>query len=212
MKLASFRLPGLIALCAVAALPSTASAATCARTVTADVVAFDQVFFWNRLGAVQPQGQMFALRRDVVPISGTALTAGNVQLRADKRPRPLVLRMNEGDCLRITFQNLLANAVKDQEQSATRFASIHANGMELVGSDLDGGTYVGQNASSLVAPGGTAVYNLYAEKEGEHLLYSAGTVTGGEGNGGQINAGLFGAIIVEPAGARWYRSQGTKVA
>src|SRR5688500_1475175 len=60
---------------------------TCARTLTADVVAFDQVFFWNRLGAVQPQGMMFALRRDVVPISGSSLSQGNVQLRPDKRPR-----------------------------------------------------------------------------------------------------------------------------
>src|SRR4051795_11384866 len=79
---------------------------TCARTVLADVVAFDQVFFWNRLGAVQPQGMMYALRRDVVPISGTELTPGNVQLRPGKRPRPLVLRVNAGDCLQIEFQNL----------------------------------------------------------------------------------------------------------
>src|ERR1044071_4014662 len=83
-------------------------AVDCARTIEADVVAFDQVWFWNRLGAVQPQGMMYALRSDVVPITGTALTPGNVQLRAGKRPRPLVLRMNVGDCLRIEFQNLLA--------------------------------------------------------------------------------------------------------
>ena len=82
----------------------------CERIVTADVVAFDQVFFWSRLGAVQPQGMMYALRRDVVPISGTALTPGNVRLRPDKRPRPIVLRMNVGDCLRIEFQNLLASS------------------------------------------------------------------------------------------------------
>src|SRR4051794_27039443 len=70
----------------------------CERTLHADVVAFDQVFFWNRLGAMQPQGMMYALRRDVVPISGTTLSPGNVRLRPDKRPRPMVLRMNVGDC------------------------------------------------------------------------------------------------------------------
>jgi len=42
------------------------------------------------------------LRRDVVPISGTELAPGNVQLRPGKRPRPIVLRMNVGDSLRIT--------------------------------------------------------------------------------------------------------------
>ena len=36
------------------------------------------------------------------------LVAGNVRLRSDKRPRPIVLRMNSGDCLRITFTNLLS--------------------------------------------------------------------------------------------------------
>jgi NADPH-dependent curcumin reductase CurA len=38
--------------------------AQCTRTITANVVALDQPFFWNRLGAVQPQGMMYALRRD----------------------------------------------------------------------------------------------------------------------------------------------------
>src|SRR3712207_8535640 len=42
------------------------------RVITADVVALDQVFFWNRLGAVQPQGMMFALRNDVIASDGSA--------------------------------------------------------------------------------------------------------------------------------------------
>src|SRR5512132_3835399 len=44
------------------------AAATCTNTITANVVALDQPFFWNRMGAVEPQGMIFALRRDVVPI------------------------------------------------------------------------------------------------------------------------------------------------
>ena len=78
-----------LALLLAAVLPGIVHA-QCARTITADVVAFDQVFFWNRLGAVQPQGMMYALRRDVVPISGTTLSPGNVQLRPGKRPRHMV--------------------------------------------------------------------------------------------------------------------------
>src|SRR5687768_18005841 len=104
-------------LAALLALPGAARAQTCARTLTADVVALDQAFFWNRLGAVQPQGMMFALRRDVVPIdSAYGLQPGNVQLREGKRPRPLVLRMNVGDCLSIQFQNLLAPSPVDNQQ------------------------------------------------------------------------------------------------
>ena len=213
MRVSPFRLPWLVATCAAAALLASSTGAfaqTCNRTITADVVAFDQVFFWNRLGAVQPQGMMFALRRDVVPISGTTLSPGNVQLRPDKRPRPLVLRMNAGDCLRIQFQNLLSPTPKDSEQAATRYASLHAVGMNPVNSISDDGSFVGENPSSLVDAGQSAVYTLYAGREGEHVLYSAGTTTGGQGDGGQINAGLFGAILVEPAGSRWYRSQVTR--
>ncbi|HKI05262.1 MAG TPA: copper oxidase [Thermoanaerobaculia bacterium] len=210
----TFRSSGLTALCAAAALlvlPASVSAQTCARTITADVVALDQVFFWNRLGAVQPQGMMYALRRDVVAFDGTSnLTPGNVRLRSDKRPRPLVLRMNVGDCLTINFQNLLDTVRIDRDQASTRMASIHVNGLQLVDSTLSDGSFVGDNPSSLVGPGQSAAYTFYAEREGEHLLYSAGATAGGEGDGGQINAGLFGSVVVEPAGSFWYRSQVTE--
>ena len=211
------RLPvwGVVCLTAALALhphpaKATTPALTCNRTLTADVVALDQAFSWNRLGALQPQGMMFALRRDVVPISGTSLTPGNVKLRSGKRPRPMVLRMNAGDCLQISFQNLLSPTTRDEEQPSTRYASLHAVGMNLVGSDLDDGSYVGQNANGLLNVGQSAVYTLSADREGEHVLYSMGTTTGGEGDGGQINAGLFGAILVEPSGSKWYRSQVTR--
>ncbi|MFL6193810.1 MAG: copper oxidase [Thermoanaerobaculia bacterium] len=184
-----------------------AGAQTCNRTLTANVVAFDQVFFWNRLGAVQPQGMMYALRRDVVPISGTTLSPGNVKLRADKRPRPIVLRMNVGDCLRVNFQNLLAPTRTDNDQAATRWASFHPVGLNLVNNINDDGSYVGQNTNSLVDVGMSATYTYYGAREGEHVVQSLGAAAGGEGDGGQVNAGLFGAIIVEPVGSMWYRSQ-----
>ncbi len=189
----------------------------CERTVKASVVAFDQVFFWNRLGAVQPQGMIFALRHNVVPIDWRrGLVPGNVRLRGDKRPRPLTLRMNVGDCLQIDFQNLLNPTPVDEEQPATRHASIHVVGLQLVNDIKDDGSNVGRNPSppgGLVAPGGRTTYTLYADggmKEGVHLLYSAGATTTGEGDGGQIPPGLFGAVNVEPRGAEWYRSQLTR--
>ncbi|HEV2146928.1 MAG TPA: multicopper oxidase domain-containing protein, partial [Longimicrobiaceae bacterium] len=179
---------------------------TCERTITADVVALDQAIFYNRLGAHDPAGMMFALKRDVVPLSGSSLGAGNVRLRDGLRPRPLTLRANEGDCLKITFTNLLSSTPKSN-QPGTRDASIHVMGMQLVGGIASDGSFVGQNASSLVAPGGTATYTLHAVKEGTFLLYSTAQTTGGDGDGGTISKGLFGAVNVEPKGAEWYRSQ-----
>lgn len=192
-------------------LPATASAQTCARTITADVVAIDQPFFYNRLGTVNPAGMIYALRRDVVPIDpAQGLVPGNVKLRSGKRARPITLRMNVNDCLQITFQNLLSSAPVNADQPATRNASIHAIGLQLVGSIASDGSNVGTNPSSLAAPGQTKVYTLFAEREGTHMLYSTGATTGGEGDGGSLTAGLFGAVNVEPAGAEWYRSQVTE--
>ena len=89
--------------------PLASAQPACGRTIKADVVALDQAFYNNRLGAFQAGGMIFALRRDVVPVYGTGpLAAGKVMLRPDKRPRPMVLRMNVDDCLEVRFQNLLA--------------------------------------------------------------------------------------------------------
>ncbi len=84
-------------------------------------------------------------------------------LRPDKRARPLVLRMNAGDCLAVEFENLLApipslapvpsngslpflpSSLKTQpdpnpvasttSQSATRLAGVHVMGNRIEGSD-----------------------------------------------------------------------------
>ena len=200
-----------VAVIAFTALAQPAPAgAQCLRTIRADVVALDQVFFWNRLGAVQPQGMIYALRRDVVPISGSGpLLPGQVVLREGKRPRPLVLRMGVGDCLRISFQNLLDPEPQDEEQPHTRTASVHVIGLELVDDIRDDGTNVGSIApiGGLVPPGGTRVYNYRADREGQYVFHSGGAMTGGEGDGGQINPGLFGVVTVGPPGSWWYRSQ-----
>jgi len=163
----------LAALLPVVAVP--AFAATCARTLTAEVVAFDQPLMYNRLGASNINGMMYALRRDVVsstdkkPLTaGGAAVAGAVELRPDKRPRPLVLRIAAGDCLKVTLQNLLttaANPFKDprpattdvppfaliaDDQVADRTVGFHVNGMQVFDGIDDDSSAVGRNASSLV--------------------------------------------------------------
>ena len=81
----------------------------CETTVKADVVALDQAFQVNRLGTTRTDGEIYALRADVVSNdpATSKLLPGRVMLRPDKRPRPMVLRVNAGSCLEITFTNLL---------------------------------------------------------------------------------------------------------
>ena len=117
--------------------------------------------------------------------------------------------MNVGDCLQINFQNLLDPVRADEDQPATRTASVHVHGLQLVGSIASDGSNVGENPSSLVAPAASATYTYFAEREGNHLLYSTAATTGGEGDGGSLAMGLFGSVNVQASGAEWYRSQVT---
>lgn len=230
--------------CVCAGLLSSAIPSASQRTLTAKVVALDQAFYNNRLGAFQAGGMIFALRSDVVSNDPgfPALTAGHVMLRPDKRARPIVLRMNVGDCMSIEFENLLAdvpslsqqpgtpggpplpfeptslktqndpNAADSQtSQSATRLAGVHVMGTESREVIEDDGSWVGANPNGLVAPGQSRTYKFCAVGEGAFLLYSTAANVGyQDGFGGQLMQGLFGALVVEPPTAEYYRSQVTR--
>ena len=188
----------------------------CGRTIKADVVAIPQPIMLNRLGATIPNAFVFALRADTIG------SGNNIQLRPGRRPRPLVLRANVGDCLRITFTNAIpqsafSNATPISPAVGTTEVSLHIQGQEWTSSSLDDGSFVGKNTSSLatVAPGPSPTpspmppqvqtYNLFVPNEGTFLLYTMGDT---EANGlGQLSRGLFGALNVQPTGAEWYRSQ-----
>ena len=167
----------------------------------------------NRLGATIPDGLIFALQRDTVQ------NGNQIQLRPGKRPRPLVLRANVGDCLTITFTNAIpsttfTNAQKSFAKTGTTEVSLHVQGMEWVTGPGDDGSFVGKNNSSLASvtpvpanmPPNTQTYSLYAKAEGTFLFYTMGDTTS---QGIQLTRGLFGALNVQPAGAEWYRSQVT---
>lgn len=197
--------------------------AQCKRNLKAEVVAVPQPIFLNRLGAVMPGGMVFALKRDTVGGLG-------MQIRADKRPRPIVLRANVGDCIQIAFTNNIPQQNFNTAQLGLTYetpeVSLHVQGMEWVTGAKDDGSFVGKNNSSLASPGpapsptptptppagtswppSTQTYTLYAKAEGTYLMYSMGDTTS---IGSQITQGLFGALNVQPAGAEWYRSQVTQ--
>src|SRR5262249_49752351 len=152
------------------------------------------------------------------------LSAGQVMLRPDKRPRPMVLRMNVGDCLEVNFQNLLADVPSigtgvtqpfnpatlrtspDPDpvdsltsQSATPLAGVHVMGTELKQIIDDDASWIGRNPNGLVRPGQTKKYTFCGTAEGAFLLYSTAADIGFQnGFGGQLTQGLFGSVVVEP--------------
>jgi hypothetical protein len=163
---------GMMAFGSLGYAPAAKAKVQCTNgTITANVVVLDNPTVFNRLGAQNPNWITYALERDVVdkatkvPCSKTTCTAGNVELRPDKRPRPLVVRSVEGSCLTVNFKNLLAPVAnpnnvqqgppKDQpgalfndDQVAGRCAGFHASGTELVGNMSDDGSMVGANADA----------------------------------------------------------------
>ncbi|HET7287684.1 MAG TPA: hypothetical protein VFI71_09445, partial [Pyrinomonadaceae bacterium] len=185
------------------------------RRVRADVVAIPQPIMLNRLGATIPNGFVFALRGD------TVTNNGGIWLRPGKRPRPIVLRANVGDCLQISFQNAIpaakfAQSTPQSPPVATTEVSLHIQGQEWALGPADDGSFVGKNNSSLAtapptpipspAPPNARTYTLFVKNEGTYLLYTMGD-TEGDPVGGQLSRGLFGALNVQPNGAEWYRSQ-----
>lgn len=51
----------------------------------------------------------------------------------------------------------------------------------------------------------TCLYKVV--QEGTHFMASRAAPAGGEGDGGSVTHGLFGAVLAERPGTRWYRSQ-----
>lgn len=177
----------------------------CTSTVTADVVALDQSLWYNRFGAFDPNGMLYALASDVVSRNGGPISPGNVRLKTNKRPRPLVLRVNEGDCLEVTLTNLL-NPASPVGGIATRSVGMHCSGLEYANATTES-CGVAEGPGVALAAGETGSFVWYASKTGIYPFNSLAGSTGGEGDGGSQSHGLFGVIVVEPAGSKWYRSQ-----
>lgn len=188
---------------------------SCERNIKASVVAFDQPLMWNRLGSTNPQGAIYALEQDT-KANTTAANTGQRMVRSYKRPRPIVLRANVGDCITIAFTNYLYASLPPYLTNAngslitgtpmnTRTVGLHIMGLDLVHSIESDGSWVGRNPSSLADPGNpgqTRYYTYYAGEEGVFMITSFDDTT-------LLEAGLYGAITVQPRNAEWYRSQVT---
>ena len=175
------------------------------KIVRADVVAIDQELIYNRFGSRNSCGMIYALRSDLDTSSETP------KLRSDKRPRPLVLRVNLGDILEVTFSNALSASAHAPDCPQTRNASLVVQGMPLMTTGAEAAVCSGLES---LEPGAAPVTcRWFADPEtmveGTRLFSSYGAPAGGQGNGGSLPHGLFGAVNIEPAGSQWFRSQVT---
>ncbi|MFQ5794831.1 MAG: multicopper oxidase domain-containing protein [Candidatus Bipolaricaulia bacterium] len=162
------------------------------------VVAINVEITLNRFLDHDPQGRMYVLEENLFRVrqeevqnrkarAGQAEPAVSLGLQGDAI-QPLILRVNQGDCLRINLRNALENGES---------ASFHLHGSGLYVSST-GAPAVATNPDALAPPGATVAYEWWVaedEPEGTHYFHSHGN------DRLQTNHGLFGAVIVEPQGS-----------
>lgn len=141
---------------------------------------------YNKYGDVDPNGLMYVLDKN----------KDEVKKRIKECPgtyvdlvQPLVIRAHQGDIVEITFKNELCFS-----------ASMNVKGLPYEVQNSDG-AFVGDNESSLAAPGKTICYRWYAQAQGAFHFSDLGNALSSE-IGSNIH-GLFGAIVVEAPGSTW---------
>jgi manganese oxidase len=165
-----------------------------------DVVAIDVDITVNRYLDHDPRGRMYVLEADLARVrqeeaqNARARDTGadpavSLGLQGDAI-QPLVLRVVQGECLRIRLRNALGNS---------EAASLHLHGANLQVAGANGPA-IATNPLATARAGETVTYEWMvdaAEPEGTHYFHSHGD------DRFQTDHGLFGAVIVEQRGSTW---------
>ncbi len=164
-----------------------------------EIVAIQTKLIYNRYGDYDPDGLVF------VPLEDAELVlAGKCQ------PKPLIIRANTGDWIEITLHNALKHNVPyydyprvplDEKHTPSTRVSLNPQFLQYDAAN-DSGINVGYNPKEqTVGIGESRRYLWHADREyGACILQSFGDMRNHRYHG------LFGAVIVEPAGAKWYRN------
>ncbi|WP_287477644.1 multicopper oxidase domain-containing protein [Anaerostipes sp.] len=147
---------------------------------------------YNQYGDYDPDGLLYVLEQDAQRIQEEALSRFHqTPPQPYEEVQPLVLRVNLGDIVKVCFHNRL-----------NRRLSIHVQGLAYDVMDSDGAS-VGLNQDSTTD--GEIEYTWYADTEGVFLFHDMADPRSSEA-ATNIH-GLFGAVIVEPPGARWFHPE-----
>lgn len=144
---------------------------------------------YNKYGDYDPDGLLYVLEEDAERIRREALQRFQMEIpQPYEEVRPLVIRVNLGDRVKVRFRN-----------SLNRRLSMHVQGLSYDVNTSDGSS-VGYNNDSTTC--GEIWYTWYADTEGVYLFNDMADPRSTE-DATNIH-GLFGAIIVEPPEARWF--------
>lgn len=166
-----------------------------------EVAAIQKDIVYNCHGDHDPDGLMFVPMEDIEQV-----------LCGKYDPKPLILRANAGDWIEVTLHNLFdpehpvpyfdyPKVTLDCEHKPSMRVSLNPQFLHY-DPVCDSGINVGyNNREQTVGVGESKKYLWYADKEyGACIIQSFGDMRNHRYHG------LFGAIIVEPAGAKWYKT------
>jgi hypothetical protein len=174
-----------------------------------DVTAVKADIVYNaKSGDHDPVGLIYMPTSDV-----TTNTAGVATIKSTAKPKPLFVRANAGDCLKVTLRNGLPSTglpahdgdvplPADAPFPKSARVSMHPSLVRYDPLRSDGAT-VGYNYDQTVAPGKALTYQWYADPALDGA--SANLLDFGDRRGHRHH-GLWGGLFIEPKGAKWYDS------
>ena len=181
-----------------------------------DVAATNVEIPFNRWGGnnIDPHGEVFVLQGDKdamknwdVPLNqvrqGGSYAPGPDPADGRRlRPRPLVIRANAGECVKVDLTNELDAVNGDELPQNSRV------GMKVFGPAYDAqtsdGSAVGYNKDTTVGRGEKiSMFWQAPNAEGTFQFRDQAVMSGSEANSGSQSHGLYGAFVVEPKGSKW---------
>ena len=161
---------------------------------------------YNRYGWHDPQGRFFVLKEDLERHGGLDAYIRKVESRK-LRVEPLVIRANAGDCVEIRLTNLLPERLMEspfQMETITDIAGFH---IHLVKFDtiVSDGAANGWNNIAGARQYETLIERFFANTELRTVFFHDHLFA----NSHQMH-GVFGALIVEEAGATFHNIQNGK--
>lgn len=156
-----------------------------------EIEAIEIPIVYNKFGDHDPNGLLYVLKKDAEKIREGAIRNFLKDVpQPYEEVKPLVIRANRGDKVVVRF----AHSLKRQ-------LSIHVQGLPYDVQTSDGAD-VGFNRDTTTKD--QITYTWYAEREGVYLFHDMADPRSSE-EGTNIH-GLFGAIVIEPVGAKWHKT------
>jgi hypothetical protein len=136
------------------------------------------VDFERKIQISNPEAKIYALEEDTAKVASGA------------HPMPLTLRVNVGDCVKVSLKNKM-------KESKASFSAI---GLAFNPKDSMGANVGNNPGDQTIAPGAERTYTYYADPfagETTSLVWDWGNVMTNPRNG------LFGAVVVGPKGSKY---------